>query len=224
MESRADCGRTRTGCELSDLWPPELEYARAFAKLEAGIDHVRGADSAPVIIEYGDYECPYSRQAFHSIERVERSLRGQVRFAFRHFPLTEIHPHALEAAMAAEAAALQRRFWEMHGRLFHHQHALEDEDLRTYAHELGLAVGRFDSDRASGDLLARVRRDVATGKASGEVKGTPTLFIDGVVHRGGYDAEALLQAVAAYSEGRRVKSTTSDASGTTGMSRGRTSL
>src|SRR6476646_8833069 len=92
-------------------------------------DHVRGETGAPVILEYGDYECPYSRQAFRSIERVERELSGHVRFAFRHFPLVEIHPHALAGALAAEAAAQLGRFWEMHALLFHRQKALEDVDL-----------------------------------------------------------------------------------------------
>src|SRR3954452_4885939 len=97
--------------------------------LEEQVDHVRGEAGAPVILEYGDYECPYSRQAFRSVERVERELAGGVRFAFRHFPLTEIHPHALAAATAAEAAVLQERFWPMHELLVHRQNALQHDDL-----------------------------------------------------------------------------------------------
>jgi protein-disulfide isomerase len=165
--------------------------------LDEAIDHVRGPSGARLLVVYGDYECPYSRQAFRAIERVERHLNGGVRFAFRHFPLTEIHPHALAAAAAAEAAALQDRFWDMHGLLFHRQKALEDDDLRRYAAELGLDVARFDHDRAGADVLARIRRDVASGLASGEVRGTPTVFIDGVVHRSGYDAATLMEALAA---------------------------
>ena len=164
--------------------------------LEDGLDHVRGPASARVILEYGDYECPYSRQAFRSIQRVERLEAGGVRFGFRHFPLTEIHPHALAAAAAAEAAALQGRFWEMHELLFHRQRALEDHDLRAYAAEVGLDVSRFERDRSGSEALARVRRDRASGEASGEVHGTPTLFIDGVAHRNGYDVETLRAALA----------------------------
>jgi protein-disulfide isomerase len=164
--------------------------------LDDAVDHVRGGSAGRLIVEYGDYECPYSRRAFREIEQVERRLGDSVRFAFRHFPLTEIHPHALAAAAAAEAAALQDRFWNMHEMLFHHQHALEDDDLRGYATELGLDVARFDSDRAGAAVLERVRRDVESGIASGEVQGTPTLFIDGVVHRGGYDEAALLEVLA----------------------------
>ena len=166
------------------------------SELENGVDHVRGEVDAPVILEYGDYECPYSRQAFRMIESVERELEGRVRFAFRHFPLAEIHPHALSAATAAEAAALQGRFWEMHERLFHRQQALSDDDLRTYAGDIGLDPTRFERDRLGRGALERVRRDVESGEASGEVRGTPTLFIDGVVHRGAYDAATLLEALA----------------------------
>src|ERR1700760_2414656 len=106
--------------------------------LDEDVDHLRGEPGAPVILEYGDYECPYSRQAFRSIERVERELSGRVRFAFRHFPLTQIHPHALAASATAEAAARQGRFWEMHELLFHRQKALAEDDLRAYARETGL--------------------------------------------------------------------------------------
>jgi protein-disulfide isomerase len=149
-----------------------------------------------LIIEYGDYECPYSRQAFHAIEQVERQLGGAVRFAFRHFPLTSIHPHALAAAAAAEAAGVQGRFWDMHGLLFHRQKALEDGDLHRYAVQLGLDVVVFDRDRASTAVADRIRRDVQSGLASGQVLGTPTLFIDGVVYRGGYDPPTLLAVLA----------------------------
>jgi protein-disulfide isomerase len=168
----------------------------ALAPLDEKVDHVRGSPTGPLILEYGDYECPYSRQAFHAIEQVERQAGGTVRFAFRHFPLTGIHPHALAAAAAAEAAARQGRFWDMHELLFHRQKALEDGDLRGYAARLGLDVAAFDRDRASTAVADRIRRDVDSGLASGQVLGTPTLFIDGVVHRGGYDPATLLAALA----------------------------
>jgi protein-disulfide isomerase len=163
--------------------------------LEAGIDHVRGPDTATVILEYGDYECPYSRRAFREIERVERALKGQVRFAYRHFPLVQIHPHALGAAAAAEAAANQDRFWEMHEVLFRRQKQLADDDMRRYARELGLDVARFDRERLDSRTLSRVDRDVSSGLGSGEVHGTPTLFINGAVHRGDYDAANLIEAI-----------------------------
>jgi len=163
--------------------------------LDETTDHVRGA-AERLIVEYGDYECPCSRRAFREIERLERRLDGGVRFAFRRFPLTEIHPHALAAAAAAEAAARQGRFWDMHELLFRRQTELEDDDLRRYADALGLDAALFDSDRAGAGILERVERDVESGVASGEVRGTPTLFIDGAVHRGPYDATALLEVLA----------------------------
>src|SRR5215470_1224582 len=168
---------------MTDNGAPERRQW-AIEPLDQQIDHVRGPASARLIIEYGDYECPYSRRAFREIGQVERALGGGIRFAFRHFPLTEIHPHALAASVAAEAAALQDRFWEMHEMLFHRQKALEDHDLRSYAAELGLDLAQFDQDRTGSAVLKRVRRDVDSGEASGLVLGTPTLFIDGVVYRG----------------------------------------
>ena len=177
-----------------DARPDDRELA--LAPLDEKVDHVRGSPADRLIIEYGDYECPYSRQAFHAIEQVEQQLGGNMRFAFRHFPLTGIHPHALAAAAAAEAAALQGRFWDMHELLFHRQKALEDDNLRGYATQLGLDVAAFDRDRASSAVADRIRRDVDSGLASGQVVGTPTLFIDGVVHRGGYDPPTLLAALA----------------------------
>jgi protein-disulfide isomerase len=171
------------------------DHEMVLAPLDEKVDHVRGGPAGRLILEYGDYECPYSRQAFHAIEQVERQLGGTVRFAFRHFPLTSIHPHALAAAAAAEAAALQGRFWDMHELLFHRQKALEDGDLRGYVGQLGLDVAAFERDRISQAVLDRIRRDVDSGLATGQVLGTPTLFIDGAVHRGGYDPPTLLAAL-----------------------------
>ena len=168
----------------------------ALEPVDEAVDHLRGSPSGRLIIEYGDYECPYSRLAFRAIERVEQELGEGVRFGFRYFPLPGIHPHALAAATAAEAAAVADRFWDMHELLFGRQKALEDEDLRRYAADLGLDVARFDRDRAGAVVLERVRRDVESGIASGEVRGTPTLFIDGAVHQGAYDPAALLEALA----------------------------
>jgi protein-disulfide isomerase len=164
-------------------------------ELDPNVDHVRGAANGRLLVEYGDYECPYSRQAYREIQRLEHALGEAMQFAFRHFPLAEIHPHAAAAAAAAEAAAMQGRFWDMHDHLFHHQHALEDEDLERYAGELGLDVARFAADRGSDGVLERVIRDFRSGVESGEVRGTPTLFIDGEVHRGAYDLDTLRAAM-----------------------------
>jgi protein-disulfide isomerase len=167
------------------------------APLDDAIDHVRGPRDAAVILEYGDYECPYSRRAFREIERVEEELGGRVRFAFRHFPLTSIHPHALAASAATEAAARQGRFWEMHELLFHRQKALELDDLRGYAADLALDLDAFDRDLAGDDVVRRISRDVDSGVASGMVQGTPTLFVDGRLHQGSYEAANLTAALGA---------------------------
>jgi protein-disulfide isomerase len=164
--------------------------------LDDAVDHVRGGRTGPVIVVYGDYQCPYSRLADRELERVERRCKEAVRVAFRHFPLTHIHPRALAAAAAVEAAALQGEFWAMHALLFHRQNALEEDYLRRYAGKLDLDVARFDDDRAGPAVLARVRRDVLSGRTTGQVRGTPTLFVDGVVHRGSYEAAALIDALA----------------------------
>jgi protein-disulfide isomerase len=170
--------------------------------IDETVDHIRGPAGARLVLEYGDYECPYSRQAYRAIEQVEREIPGGVRFAFRHFPLTQIHPHAADAATAAEAAAVQGRFWEMHDLLFHRQKALEVDDLRRYATELGLDLARFEEDRAADPVLRRVARDMSSGIESGRVLGTPTLFIDGAVHQGGYDASTLIAALGGHDTDR----------------------
>ena len=177
--------------------PIEQPSPITIAPVVDGTDHVRGPSASRLLVEYGDYECPYSGKAFREIERVEALRGGDLRFCFRHFPLTDIHPHAFAASAAAEAAALQGRFWEMHALLFHRQKALSNDDLRRYATELGLELGVFDQDRAGAAVAERIARDVDSAVASGEVRGTPTLFIDGVVHRGAYDAPSLLEALSA---------------------------
>ena len=161
------------------------------------VDHVRGPSSAKLIIEYGDFECPYSRQAYREIQEVEKELTDSVRFAFRHFPLTEIHPHAMAASQAAEAAAAQGMYWEMHDALFHRQKRLNDADLRSYAGDLGLDLDAFDRDRKSTAVMDRIARDIDSGDDTGEVFGTPTLFVGGKVHRGPYDSATLIASLKA---------------------------
>src|SRR5438309_9666746 len=155
------------------------DSASTLEPLDEAVDHVRGPADAHVTLVYGDYECPYTRLAFREIERVEQELRGNVRFAYRHYPLTEIHPHALTASAAAEAAAIQGRFWEMHELLFHRQKALEDEDLRLYAARLELDVARCDVDKTVTPVLERTRRDAERGDATGEVEGMLTIYTAG---------------------------------------------
>lgn len=171
--------------------PPGATLAAVIEPLDAGVDHLRGPADEHVILEYGDYECPYSRYAYRLIEAIEAEL--PVRFAFRHFPLIEIHSHALAASLAAEAAAAQGRFWDMHDILFEHQTALHDRDFRRYASELGLDLERFECDRSSNRTWQRVYRD--SGTLSRAARATPTLFIDGTLWTGGFDAGSLLGAL-----------------------------
>ena len=165
----------------------------------AGRDHVLGpADAPAVLVEYGDFECPYCGMAYPIVKDVQRRLGRQLRFAFRHFPLAEIHPRAQPAAEAAEAASAQGKFWEMHDLLFENQAALADPDLRRYAGALGLDIARFVNELASGTCESRVREDFMSGVRSG-VNGTPTFFVNGTRHDGSWDADSLIEALLARS-------------------------
>jgi protein-disulfide isomerase len=158
-------------------------------------DHVRGPSTAPLtLLEYGDYECPYCGAAHPIVKEVERLLEGDLRFAYRHFPLSEIHRHAYQAAEAAEAAGAQGRFWEMHDLLFEHQDRLGTPDLAGHAEALGLDLARFARDLESHAHAPRLREDFLSGVRSG-VNGTPTFFINGVRHNGGYDLPTLVEAL-----------------------------
>ena len=159
---------------------------------DAARDHWRGGEGT-VILEYGDYECPYSRQAFRTIEQLE-ARDPSLRFVYRHLPLTEIHPHALAAAGLAEAAGAQEHFWPMHELLFHRQKALGDDDLLAYAREVGLDEGRLREDLDGDAVWQRVREDADSAVAAG-ARGTPTLFVGGRLHLGGYDLDSLLAAL-----------------------------
>jgi protein-disulfide isomerase len=167
-------------------------------------DHARGGQGSPAItlVEYGDYECPYSRAAYRSVQQIERELGDRLRFVFRHFPLREIHPHAQIAAEAAEEAAAQDRFWEMHDTLFGRQHALEREDLIRYANELGLDAERFTVALQDGRHRARIEEDRSSGTRSG-VQGTPTLFIAGGLYDGSYMPGELQRALLSHTDALR---------------------
>jgi Na+/H+ antiporter NhaA/2-hydroxychromene-2-carboxylate isomerase len=157
-------------------------------------DHVRGSATAKVtLVEYGDLECPYCGRA----EPVVRELLKDtdLRYVWRHLPLTDVHPHAQLAAEATEAAGAQGRFWEMHDRLLDHQDRLEAQDLVEHARELGLDLDRFREDLAEHRHAARIARDVASADLSG-VAGTPTFFINGRRHHGSFNLASLSHAIA----------------------------
>ena len=158
-------------------------------------DHIQGtADAAVTLVEYGDYECPYCGAAYPIIKEVQSRMGARLRFVFRNFPITTSHPHAEQAAEAAEAAASQGRFWEMHDLLYENQKRLRDEDLHGYAEQLGLDVERFDQDLAEHAHAPRVREDFMSGVRSG-VNGTPTFYINGARHDDSYDFDTLLAAL-----------------------------
>ena len=154
-------------------------------------DHIQGPEKAPVtLLEYGDYECPYCGQASTIVKIVQNLLGDNLRFVFRNFPLTQIHPHAQHAAEAAECAGAQNRFWEMHDILYEHQQALEDEDLESYAELLKLDIPSFQGDFFNHSFADRVREDFLSGIRSG-VNGTPTFYINGRRYNDSWDGETI---------------------------------
>jgi protein-disulfide isomerase len=158
-------------------------------------DHIQGpADAAVTLVEYGDYECPYCGAAYPIIKEVQARIGATLRFVFRNFPITTSHPHAEQAAEAAEAAAVQGRFWQMHDVLYENQKRLGAADLRGYAEQLGLDVEPFDEELAEHVHAERVREDFMSGVRSG-VNGTPTFYINGARHDDSYDIETLLAAL-----------------------------
>ncbi|MFL5309369.1 MAG: DsbA family protein [Myxococcales bacterium] len=158
-------------------------------------DHVQGRADAPIqLVEYGDYECPFCGRAHLVIKAVQRAMGDDLLFAFRNFPLSQVHPNALRAAQAAEAAALQDRFWPMHDLLYENQQSLEDEHLVRYAGVIGCDLDRFAEDVDSEEVAEKVRSDFLSGARSG-VNGTPTFFIDGERYDGPWEPEALLSVL-----------------------------
>ena len=157
---------------------------------------MRGPSGATAtLVEFGDYDCPYTVRAYSLVRGLRRRLADRMRFGFRAFPLMEIHAHARSAAEATEAAAAQGKFWGMHDRLFEARRRLEHEDLLRYAAEVGLDTRRFDREMAEHARAGRVREDLESGLARG-VPGTPTSsFINGARHRGSHDLETLLAAM-----------------------------
>ncbi len=164
------------------------------APVEPERDHIRGPEVAPVtVVEYGDFECPFCGRAEPVVRELLRDF-GDIRYVWRHLPLTDVHPHAQLAAEAAEAAAAQDAFWEMHDLLLARQDALTPRDLIAYAGELGLDVDRFTEDLRRHAGAGRVAEDVDSADLS-NVSGTPTFFVNGRRHYGAYDIETLSQAV-----------------------------
>ena len=160
-------------------------------------DHNLGPTHAPVtLVEYGDFECPNCKQAAPAVKLLLSRFTGRLRLIWRQFPLEEVHPHALSAALASEAAAGQGKFWPMHDLLFDNPHHLKPQHQRGYAQRLELDMVRYDADMGDTVYLQRVREDIEGGSASG-VRSTPAFFVNGVLQDTSYGLQALFDKVEA---------------------------
>jgi protein-disulfide isomerase len=158
-------------------------------------DHIKGPYGAPLsLVEYGDFQCPACGQAFYELREVRRRMPDEVQFVFRHFPLSQVHPQAVSAAEASEAAGAQGRFWQMHDMLFENQSYLEQPYLLRYARVLGLDVYAVEEALDTHVFVPRIREDFFGGVRSG-ANATPTIFINGRRHDGAWDAGSLISAL-----------------------------
>ena len=166
-------------------------------------DHILGPSHAAVtVVEYGDFECPNCKQAAPAVKMLLERFPGRVRLVWRHFPLEEVHPHALGAALASEVAAAQGKFWPMHDLLFDDQRHLDASHLRRHAAALELDLRRYDADMADTVYLQRVREDIEGASMSG-VRSTPTFFVNGEIHDVSFGLQGLFDSVeAALQKGR----------------------
>src|SRR5918999_3163090 len=176
-----------------------MGMARSVATLVPAVDpardHVRGAPAAAVtLVEYGDFQCPYCGDAYPVVHELLKVFGDRLRFVFRHMPLRDLHPRAQAAAEAAQAAAAQGRFWEMHDRFFTHQPNLSDADLRRHAEAIGLDVERFDRELREGVHRKRVEEDYRSGVRSG-IPSTPRFFVNAVIHLGSPTGAQLARAI-----------------------------
>ena len=163
----------------------------------AADDHVRGPAAAPVtVLEYGDYECPYCRGAFRDVRLLVDEHPADIQFVFRNFPIAELHPHAEQAAEAAEAAAAQGKFWDMHDLLLQPYSHLDTDSLVTYAELIGLDIARFSQEVAGQAYAAKIRADIAEGLRNG-VNATPKFYVNGLRVDGKVPLEHLVELVEA---------------------------
>jgi protein-disulfide isomerase len=168
----------------------------------SAVDHVLGASHAPVtIVEYGDFECPNCKQAAPGVKLLLERHPGRIRFAYRHFPLEEVHPHALLAAEAAECAASQGKFWEMHDLLFDNQAHLKPKQLHGYAERLELDMVRYTTEMDDHVHLQRIREHIESGQRS-RVRGTPGFFVNGALRDVSFGLHVLFDATDAALKGR----------------------
>jgi protein-disulfide isomerase len=160
------------------------------------LDHTSGPTTAPVtLVEYGHFECIHCGRAYPVIKQVRKLLGDNLRFVFRNFPTVQTHPHSLRAAEAAESAAAQQKFWQMHDELFTHQAALEDRDLSRYAKRIGLNLERFTSDMTRNSFLKEIEADYQRSLFDEHITGTPTIYLNQIRYTGATDFEGLLNAI-----------------------------
>jgi len=160
-------------------------------------DHTIGPPHARVtVVEYGDLECPNCKQAVPAVKLLLQRFKDRILFVYRHFPLEEVHPHALLAAEAAESAGAQGKFWQMHDLLFDNQTHLKPNSLRGYAERLQLDMTRYTADMKEHTYLQRIREHEQSGRDSG-VRHTPTFFVNRKIHEVSFGLESLFQAVEA---------------------------
>ena len=166
------------------------EYSSLSIPVNRNRDHILGPDTAPItLVEYGDYECPYCGQAYPIIKQIQDYFGDNIRFVFRNFPLSQVHPHAQRAA---EEAGDQNKFWKMHDYLYEHQQTLDDSHLEKYAKIVELDLARFDEDMKNHIHVPKIREDFLSGIQSG-VNGTPSFYINGTRYNGSWDFDALMQ-------------------------------
>ncbi|HKQ24278.1 MAG TPA: DsbA family protein [Burkholderiales bacterium] len=159
------------------------------------LDHALGpAHAAVTLVEYGDFECPICKQAAPAVKLMLKHFAGKLRVVLRHFPQEEVHTHALHAALAAEAAGGQGKFWPMHDLLFDNQSHLKLQHLRGYAEQLELDIVRFDADMEDGLYLQRIREHIEGGTLSG-VRATPTFFINGRIYDASFGMQTLMDGI-----------------------------
>jgi protein-disulfide isomerase len=165
------------------------ETKKLVTPINIGTDHIRGSINAPIsIVEYGDYECPYTGMAYPIVKEIINKFNNKVYLVFRNFPLNDIHPHAQLAAEAAEVAAAQDKFWQMHDYLFEHQKALDDSHLLQYAEKLGLDINKFKKEVSGHTYAPLIEESLKSGIDSG-VEGTPTFFVNGERYEDSWDLD-----------------------------------
>jgi protein-disulfide isomerase len=191
----ANCSEFMPLADRGEVLAGMTQEIITLAKAASRRDHIQGVPGrAATLLEYGDFECRACTATLESVQYIQGWLRGEMCFVFRHFPQAEIHPHAEGAAQAAEAAAAQGKFWEMHDCLFRRHGALSTSDLLDCAAALGLDVARFEGELRVKKYAGRVLEDLVSGWQSG-VEDTPAFFINGIRYRGSLELDPLLEAI-----------------------------